>query len=75
MAQTSVELVKKQDLELKSVLEEMDYPEITLSTELVEGGYQSRKFLKFIKKENKFKELRTIESVKNLQNYRLNTFC
>ena len=74
MAQSSVELVKKQDLELKSVLEELDYPEITLSTELVEGGSQSRKFLKFFKKDNEFKELRSIESVKNVQNYRLNTF-
>ena len=75
MAQTSVEVVKKQDLELKSVFEELDYPEITLSSEKVEGGSRSRKFLKFIKKDNSLKEIRTIESVKNVQNYRLNTFC
>ena len=74
MAQSTVQVVKKQDLELKSVFEEADFPEITISTELIEGGSQSRKILKFLKKENKLKEIRTIESVKNLQNYRLNTF-
>ena len=73
MAQTSVEVGKKQELELKSVLE-VELPEIVFNEEIVEEGSHNKRLLKLIKKGKNNKEIRNIESVKNSQNYRLNTF-
>ena len=69
MAQTSVKVGKKQELELNSVLE-IELPEIVLHEEILEEGSQNRRLLKLIRKRKNIKELRPIESVKNTQNYR-----
>ena len=73
MAQTSVDVGKKQKLELNSVLE-VELPEIVLHEEILEEGSHNKRLLKLIKKGKNIKEIRNIESVKNSQNYRLNTF-
>jgi hypothetical protein len=73
MAQTSVEIGKKQKLELNSVLE-VELPEIVLREEILEEGSRHNRLLKLIKKGKNIKEIRNIQSVKNNQNYRLNTF-
>ena len=73
MAQTSVEVGKKQEIELKSVLE-VELPEIILHEEILEEGSHNKRLLKLIKKGKNIKEICNIESVKNSQNYRLNTF-
>ena len=73
MAQTSVEVGKKQEIELKSVLE-VELPEIVFNEEILEEGSHNKRLLKLIKKGKNIKEICNIESVKNSQNYRLNTF-
>jgi hypothetical protein len=73
MAQTSVEVGKKQHVELNSVLE-VELPEIILHEELLEEGSRNRRLLKLIKKGKNIKEIRNIQSVKNTQNYRLHNY-
>ena len=73
MAQTSVEVGKKQHVELNSVLE-VELPEIILHEELLEEGSRNRRLLKLIKKGQNIKEIRSIQSVKNTQNYRLHNY-
>jgi hypothetical protein len=73
MAQISVEAGKKQELELKSVLE-VELPEIILHEEILEEGSRNKRLLKLIKKGQNVKEIRSIQSVKNSQNYRLHNY-
>lgn len=68
MAQASVQEGKKQELELNNVLE-YELPEIVISQEIV-GTSLSKRVLKFIKKDHCLKEIQTIDSVKNLYNFR-----
>jgi len=73
MAQISVEAGKKQELELNSVLE-VELPEIILREEILEEGSHNKRLLKLIKKGQNIKEIRSIQSVKNTQNYRLHNY-
>ena len=73
MAQTSVEVGKKQEIELKSVLE-VELPEIVFNEEILEEGSHNKRLLKLIKKGKNSKEIRNIQSVKNTQNYRLHNY-
>ena len=73
MAQISVEAGKKQELELNSVLE-VELPEIILCEEILEEGSHNKRLLKLIKKGQNIKEIRSIQSVKNTQNYRLHNY-
>ena len=68
MAQISVELGKKQEFELRSVLE-VALPEFIAKKEaVVEKASFGKKLSKLYN--SNFKEIRRIEDVKNMQNFR-----
>ncbi len=69
MAQASLEVVKKQGLELQSVLE-VELTEFIANKEVaVEKTSFGKSLSKLIK--NNMKETRTIQDVKNTQNFRI----
>jgi len=68
MAQISLEVGKNQEFELKSVLE-VDLPEfIVIKEDAVEKASFGQKISKLVK--YNVKEIRRIEDVKNMQNFR-----
>ncbi|MBY9018103.1 MAG: hypothetical protein KGD66_04650 [Candidatus Lokiarchaeota archaeon] len=69
MAQASLEVVKKQGLELQSV-SEVELTEFIANKEVaVEKTSFGKRLSKLIK--NNMKETRTIQEIKNIQNFRL----